>query len=71
MIKNDCFAIKWNKCIVLKKLYCRYGECGFYKTHLQYTEDIEKSNQRLLQMPLVELNGLADKYEILAKLLSL
>jgi len=71
MIENDCFAIKGNKCIALKKLYCQYGECGFYKTKLQYNEDIEKSNQRLLQMPLVELNGLADKYEVLAKMLSL
>ena len=71
MIKNDCFAIKGNKCIALKELYCRYEECGFYKTKLQYNKDIEKSNERLRQMPPVELNGLADKYEVLAKMLSL
>jgi len=71
MIKNDCFAIKGNKCIALKELYCRYGECGFYKTKSQYNEDIEKSNQKLRQITPVELNGLADKYEVLAKMLLL
>jgi len=71
MIKNDCFAIKGYKCIALKELYCRNGECGFYKTHLQYNKDIEKSRERLRNMPPVELNGLADKYEVMAKVLSL
>jgi len=26
MIKTNCFAIKGNKCIALKELYCRYKE---------------------------------------------
>jgi len=71
MIKTNCFAIKGDKCIALKELYCRYRECGFYKTKSQYDENIEKSNERLRQMPSVELNALADKYEVLAKMLSL
>ena len=71
MIKKDCFAIKGSKCIALKELYCRHEECGFYKTHLQYNKNIAKSNERLRQMPPVELNGLADKYDVMAKMLSL
>jgi len=71
MIENDCFAIKGKKCIALKEVYCRYGECGFYKTKLQYNGNVEKTNERLREMPPVKLNVLADKYEVLAKMLLL
>ncbi|WP_373206484.1 hypothetical protein [Coprococcus phoceensis] len=37
--KKDCFAYRkvsgrmgGEKCTALKNLYCRYGECTFYKT---------------------------------------
>ena len=34
-IKTDCFAYKpdniHNKCNILKKLYCKFEECKFYK----------------------------------------
>ena len=71
MLKKDCFAMQGSKCIALNQLYCRKCECGFYKTMKQYKADIAKVNERLLLLPAVDLQGIADKYEVLAKMLSL
>lgn len=30
-IKTDCFAFKEGKCVALKKLYCEFEICNFYK----------------------------------------
>lgn len=32
-MERDCFAYKNNKCIALKRTYCRYknSKCNFYK----------------------------------------
>jgi len=71
MVKKDCFAIQGTKCIALNQVYCRKYECGFYKTMKQYKADIAKANERLLLLPVVELQGIAEKYEVLAKMLLL
>ncbi len=30
-VKTDCFAYAKGECKALKELYCRTGECNFYK----------------------------------------
>lgn len=44
MIKQDCFAMRPDKpdCMLLYKLYCKYGSCSFYKSKEQFTADREK-----------------------------
>lgn len=71
MIKKDCFAIKGSKCMALNRLYCQTSKCGFYKTRVQYQEDMIKSHEKLRSLPTFELQCIADKYEVMAKVLSL
>lgn len=35
MTKTDCFAYQRDRCSALKAVYCRQGDCGFYKTQSQ------------------------------------
>ena len=45
MIKEDCFGyVKDRKqCRALDRLYCKYGECGFYKTNENYCDKCKES----------------------------
>ena len=42
MSNKDCFAYKGDKCCCLKELYCKNGECKFYRTDITIPE-IERS----------------------------
>lgn len=44
MTKKDCFAYSKHSslCRILKKRYCDNGECGFYKSKKQFSEDLKK-----------------------------
>jgi len=52
MIKTDCFAFNNKKkldCTALDDLYCKRGECRFYKTRETFLRDArraEKINER-------------------------
>jgi hypothetical protein len=44
-IKTDCFAYRPErmcKCLALRELYCEKEHCSFYKTMVQYMDDIKK-----------------------------
>lgn len=49
-IKKDCFAYDESeirpKCMALNKLYCKVGECGFYKTANQACKECTYTNCR-------------------------
>lgn len=48
MIKTDCFAFNNKKkldCTVLDDLYCKRGECSFYKTREAFLKDAEKADK--------------------------
>ena len=38
---DDCFAKK-HICTALKKMFCKDGECPFYKPQEQYDEDLKQ-----------------------------
>ncbi len=38
---EDCFA-RVEQCSILKKMLCKNGECPFYKSKKQHSEDIKK-----------------------------
>jgi len=70
MIRKDCFARKGKQCAALNGLYCRNGECHFYKTKSIYKSDIEESNEKLRLLPMAKLQELTVKYPLLNKMLS-
>lgn len=49
-VKCDCFAYKNDgnreKCTALKSLYCKYGECNFYKTKADLRKTCKKATGR-------------------------
>lgn len=46
-MKKDCFAYKPLKhCTALNEMICIKGECPFYKTRKQFTEDAEKAKNK-------------------------
>lgn len=49
-IKTDCFAYKknLNRCGALEVLYCKDGECRFYKTKEERCEGCKKVKGRTL-----------------------
>ena len=42
--KKDCFGYckEKNTCSVLRRLFCKTEQCGFYKTRKQFDADKEK-----------------------------
>lgn len=47
-INVDCFAYRDDKgryCDCLEKLYCKNEKCSFYKTRLQFWNDMKKANK--------------------------
>lgn len=38
---KDCFA-REVRCSILKKMLCKNGDCPFYKSKKQHSEDIKK-----------------------------
>ncbi len=42
---KDCFA-RMEQCSVLKKMLCKNGECPFYKSKKQHSEDMKKYPHR-------------------------
>ena len=38
---RDCFA-RTEQCSILKKMLCKNGDCPFYKSKKQHSEDIKK-----------------------------
>jgi len=63
--KNNCFAFSNKKCIALNQMYCRKGECNFYKTKSEYKNNILKSNEMLNKLPAIQLRYIIDKYPVL------
>lgn len=43
---EDCFARTETGCIALKKMFCKNGNCPFYKTKKQYKADQKKYPHR-------------------------
>jgi len=70
MIRKDCFARKGKQCAALNDLYCRNGECRFYKTKSRYKSDIEESSEKLRLLPMAKLQELTVKYPLLNKMMS-
>lgn len=46
MIQKKCFGCSGGKCSVLTDMYCRDGNCPFYKTQLTYIRNIAKYGWR-------------------------
>ena len=48
-VKHDCFAYskELRKCKALNDLYCRNGECKFYKTEFQRCEECKTSRTKI------------------------
>lgn len=49
-IKTDCFAYKKSihNCNALNELYCRDGECGFYRTSEEWCNSCKGAKGRAL-----------------------
>lgn len=50
MIKEDCFAYipEKRRCKALNDLYCKNGECGFYKTKANFCDKCKESTGKLI-----------------------
>lgn len=58
-IKNDCFALRTNPkgehaCGALTKMFCKKGECPFYKSFQEEEKQLLKSKLRLINKHIYE-----------------
>ena len=55
--KKDCFAYNKNnhRCSALKQTYCKYGECGFYKTRENFCDKCKATRYRAVSCEICKM----------------